>query len=113
MTGGEDVTPPEQPVKQPTDRMDTRPVTSAEIQKVEFRTRWVRPGYDEQEVDLFLDRVWWTLERIELHAKLALASIEVAWQQPGLAPRTGDALLKAKEALSWLAKIDSPKRTDS
>lgn len=52
------------------------PVTPADLQNKQFATTRLRPGYDEEEVDAFLDEVQAELERLlaenqELRAKLA------------------------------------------
>ncbi|MGH3253687.1 MAG: DivIVA domain-containing protein, partial [Trebonia sp.] len=52
------------------------PLTPAEVRNKQFSTTRLRPGYDEEEVDAFLDEVEAELDRLiqeneELRAKLA------------------------------------------
>src|SRR3954453_18951527 len=52
------------------------PLTPADVRNKQFRTTRLRPGYDEEEVDAFLDEVEAELDRLiqeneELRAKLA------------------------------------------
>ncbi len=52
------------------------PLTPADVRNKQFSTTRLRPGYDEEEVDAFLDEVEAELDRLiqdndELRAKLA------------------------------------------
>ena len=52
------------------------PLTPADVRNKQFSTTRLRPGYDEEEVDAFLDEVEVELDRLiqeneELRAKLA------------------------------------------
>jgi DivIVA domain-containing protein len=52
------------------------PLTPADVRNKQFSTTRLRPGYDEEEVDAFLDEVETELDRLigeneELRAKLA------------------------------------------
>src|SRR5260370_7084394 len=52
------------------------PLTPADVRNKQFSTTRLRPGYDEEEVDAFLDEVEGELDRLiqeneELRAKLA------------------------------------------
>src|SRR6201993_2312163 len=55
---------------------DEMPLTPADVRNKQFSTTRLRPGYDEEEVDAFLDEVEAELDRLiqeneELRAKLA------------------------------------------
>src|ERR1700722_13237983 len=55
---------------------DDMPLTPADVRNKQFSTTRLRPGYDEEEVDAFLDEVEAELDRLiqdneELRAKLA------------------------------------------
>ena len=55
------------------------PLTPADVRNKQFSTTRLRPGYDEEEVDAFLDEVEAELDRLiqdneELRAKLAIRS---------------------------------------
>jgi DivIVA domain-containing protein len=57
-------------------RGDKMPLTPADVRNKQFSTTRLRPGYDEEEVDAFLDEVEGELDRLiqeneELRAKLA------------------------------------------
>src|SRR5215831_6906110 len=57
-------------------RGDEMPLTPADVRNKQFSTTRLRPGYDEEEVDAFLDEVEAELDRLiqeneELRAKLA------------------------------------------
>ena len=57
-------------------RGDELPLTPADVRNKQFSTTRLRPGYDEEEVDAFLDEVEAELDRLiqeneELRAKLA------------------------------------------
>src|SRR5215831_16166712 len=57
-------------------RGDEMPLTPADVRNKQFSTNRLRPGYDEEEVDAFLDEVEAELDRLiqeneELRAKLA------------------------------------------
>src|SRR5258708_36048054 len=57
-------------------RGDEMPLTPADVRNKQFSTTRLRPGYDEEEVDAFLDEVESELDRLiqeneELRAKLA------------------------------------------
>src|SRR6201987_4511808 len=57
-------------------RGDEMPLTPADVRNKQFSTTRLRPGYDEEEVDDFLDQVeagvdWLIQENEELRAKLA------------------------------------------
>src|SRR5262252_5793144 len=57
-------------------RGDKMPLTPADVRNKQFSTTRLRPGYDEEEVDAFLDEVEAELDRLiqeneELRAKLA------------------------------------------
>src|SRR5208337_4023641 len=57
-------------------RGDEMPLTPADVRNKQFSTTRLRPGYDEEEVDAFLDEVETELDRLiqeneELRAKLA------------------------------------------
>src|SRR5262249_6343265 len=57
-------------------RGDEMPLTPADVRNKQFSTTRLRPGYDEEEVDAFLDEVEVELDRLiqeneELRAKLA------------------------------------------
>src|SRR5215510_5897969 len=57
-------------------RGDEMPLTPADVRNKRFSTTRLRPGYDEEEVDAFLDEVEAELDRLiqeneELRAKLA------------------------------------------
>jgi DivIVA domain-containing protein len=57
-------------------RGDEMPLTPADVRNKQFSTTRLRPGYDEEEVDAFLDEVEGELDRLiqeneELRAKLA------------------------------------------
>src|ERR1700728_3601846 len=57
-------------------RGDKMPLTPADVRNKQFSTTRLRPGYDEEEVDAFLDEVEAELDRLiqeneELRSKLA------------------------------------------
>src|ERR1700749_4283895 len=57
-------------------RGDKMPLTPADVRNKQFSTTRLRPGYDEEEVDAFLDEVEAELDRLiqeneELRAKIA------------------------------------------
>ena len=62
------------------------PLTPADVRNKQFSTTRLRPGYDEEEVDAFLDEVEAELDRLiqeneELRAKLA--EVPARWQVCG------------------------------
>ena len=62
------------------------PLTPADVRNKQFSTTRLRPGYDEEEVDAFLDEVEAELDRLiqeneELRAKLA--EVPARWQVGG------------------------------
>ncbi len=72
------------------------PVTPADVRNRQFARTWLRPGYDEEEVDALLDEVHAELERLltenrELRAELAecLPGGTSAAPIPGAPPQPG------------------------
>jgi DivIVA domain-containing protein len=71
------------------------PLTPADVRNKQFSTTRLRPGYDEEEVDAFLDEVEAELDRLiqeneELRAKLAEA-LRGGSRGPALAPPVAEA----------------------
>src|ERR1022692_1931827 len=71
------------------------PLTPADVRNKQFSTTRLRPGYDEEEVDAFLDEVEAELDRLiqeneELRAKLAEVLRGGKVPGPKLGERQGD-----------------------
>ena len=87
------------------------PLMPADVRNKQFATTRLRPGYDEEEVDAFLDEVETELERLlqenqELRAKLA--------ERPGTpaVPALGSALTEpAPERMAAEPVLPGPQRT--
>lgn len=102
-------------------KMNMTPVVALDVEKVEFQQhRMFAAGYDEEQVDVFLDRVWWTLRRVELTQQLALGLVtnvvahlriakDAKWPNEVTQHSLDRALTRLEEltgTLSWLTTAD-------
>ncbi|HXJ63887.1 MAG TPA: DivIVA domain-containing protein [Actinomycetota bacterium] len=78
---------PEGAARMPSVNMSMAPVTPLDIEKVQFGSTRFRRGYDEDEVDVFLDRLWWTLKNHGLDRTLinGIAERALAVKRPTVA----------------------------
>ena len=96
------------------------PLTPEDVHNKQFTTVRLREGYDEEEVDAFLDEVEAELTRLlreneELRAKLAAATraAAAAQQQPPMDRPPMDRMPARREPVPIPAQLPAPKPSSS
>lgn len=95
------------------EQMDMTPVAAHEVEDIQFVSRTItaiwQHGYDEGEVDDFLDRVWWTLKRQETTRTMAAGLAELGIRDATKVTKADltDTLRRILEVLEWETTVET------